>query len=104
MSCQLHRSIANQLSQPWNEVSFVQPVLEILPKRDLELTACFLQGRKGVSTASTGFTSCPTAYLTLFHILAYAVLTEIVMQWDFWVIQYQKQFGLVVVDAFKRIV
>ena len=104
MSCWLHRSVADQFSQLWNELNFFQPVLEVLPKRNAELAACFLQGREGISTAPTGFASCPATYFASFHMLADSVLAEIVMQWNFRIAEHQKQLGFIVVDAFDGIV
>ena len=42
MSCRLYKSVSDQLSQLWNELSSFHSVLEVLPKRNPELAACFL--------------------------------------------------------------
>lgn len=104
MSCWLHGSVADQFSQFWNELSFFQPVLEVLPKRNAEFAGCFLQGRKGISTAPTGFASRPATYFAPFHMLTDSVLAEIVVQWNFRIVEHQKQLGFIVVDAFDGIV
>ena len=104
ISCRLNGSVPDQLSQLWNELSFCQPVFEVFPEGNAEFAACLLQTGESVSTSSTGFASCSSAYLASFHILSDAILAQIVMQWDFRVSEHQQKLGLVVVDSLKGMI
>ena len=104
MSCGLGRSVADQFSQLWNEVGFFQSILEILPERDFQFPACFLQSCKGVSAAPACFTSGSAADFASFHVVADAVFAQIVVQRDVRVPQHQEELGLVVVNPFEGIV
>ena len=82
VSCRLRRSVADQFSQLWNEMGLFQSILEVLPERDFQFAACFLQGRKGVSASPARFTSGSAADLAPFHVVADAVFAQIVVQRD----------------------
>ncbi len=104
MLCRLNRSITDQFGELWNELSFCQPVFEVFPEGNAEFAARLLQADESVSTSSTGFASCSSAYLASFHILSDAILAQIVMQRDFRVSEHQQKLGLVVVNSLKGIV
>jgi hypothetical protein len=97
-------SAANQIGQVRNESDFVEPVVEVLPKRKTKFAARLLQSGERVLTASTGFAAGSPAYLACFHILADGVFAQVIMQRNFWVSQHQQKLGLVVVNSLERVV
>ena len=99
MSCRLDGSVADQLRQLWDELSFLEPVVEEFPEGNTEFTAGLLQTGKCVSTAPTGFTSCSSAYLASFHILSYGIFAQVVMQRDCRVLGHQQKLRFVVVNS-----
>ena len=104
MSCRLGRSVADQFSQLWNEVGFFQSILEILPERDLQFPACFLQSCKGVSAAPACFASDSAADFAPFHVVADSVFAQIIVQRDVRMPEHQEELGFVIVNPFEGIV
>ena len=104
MSCRLNRSVTDQFGQLGNELSFCQPVFEILPKGNAMFSTRLFQTGECVSAASTGLASCSPAYLSPSYVFSDVVFAQVIMQGDFGMLEHQQELRLIVIDSLQGVV
>ena len=67
-----------------------EPILEIVPEGELELLPGLLQAEEGIPRGAPRLTSGRGANLALLHIIPNVILTEIIVERNFWALEDQE--------------
>ena len=77
---------------------------EVLPKRDPQLSAGFLEAGEGIPAAASRIAAGPTADLVFLDVIADIRLTAVGVKRDIGVVQNQQEFGLIAMDSLEGLV
>ena len=74
---------------------------EVLPKRDPQLSASFLEAGEGIPAAASRIAAGTTADLVFLDVIADIRLTAVGVKRDIGVVQNQQEFGLIAMDSLE---
>ena len=105
--CTVLRRSGFQLDEFGNRGNLIDArdtVDQVTPKRDLQLSAGFLEAGEGIPTASSSIAAGPTTDLVFLYVIADISLTTVGVKGDIGALQNQEQFGLIAMDSLEGLI
>ncbi len=95
---------SNQVGERRDVVEAVYAILKITPEGNAQLPAGRLQAQKGVPATAACVTPRPRAELPLLDVLPDVILRQVVVQWNFRMVENQQQLRLLPVNLPQHLI